>query len=216
MNDINHNIHEVLEIFNNFVDVKDTSDLNRVLAMIRQIESLDIGNYSADFLIQDSKLHEMFKTKWMPSNYMKELYLHPLMENTFGFSLINYYRKTQIKQMINPFELNRHDNIKSFVHARLRETHDLLHVLTGFKPNGEGEVALAAFCLQQHKTLSSAMIIFSALIENICKNKDISCYLSAILEGLKMGSQAKLIISFPIEDFLQHDLEQLRIHLGLV
>ena len=97
----------------------------------------------------------------------------------------------------------------------MRETHDLLHVITGFDPNGAGEVALATFCLFQHRTVSSAFIIFGALMENIAKGKPIEIYLKAIEKGVAMANGCKLIISYQIEDWLDKDLNDVRVDLGV-
>ena len=44
-------------------------------------------------------------------------------------------------------------NLKSFVSHRLHETHDIIHVLTGFGTDLVGEMGLQAFALAQNRAL---------------------------------------------------------------
>ena len=52
-------------------------------------------------------------------------------------------------------------------------------------------------------------------MENIAKGKPIEIYLKAIEKGVAMANGCKLIISYQIEDWLDKDLNDVRVDLGV-
>ncbi len=214
MNNGGANINLLLKLLSDYMDVTDTSDLNRVTMMMDDIEKTSMGVEVTNHLMTDRQLVSMFERKWEPRKVsVEELKRSP--NKTTGQCLYNYYNTTRIKKIDNPYTADRFESQQSFVHARMRETHDLLHVITGFDPDGPGEVALATFCLFQHRTISSAFIIFGALMENIAKGKSIDIYLKAIKRGVDMANNSKLIISYQIEDWLDKEINDVRVNLGV-
>lgn len=214
MNSEEPNINRLLKLLSEYMAATDTSDLNRVTTMMHDIEKTSMGSDVTRHLMNDKQLAQMFERKWVPRKIsVEELKRHP--KSTTGKALYHYYTAAKIKKIDNPYTTERFKSKQAFVHARMRETHDLLHVITGFDPNGAGEVALATFCLFQHQTVSSVFIIFGALMENIAKGKPIEIYLKAIEKGVAMANGCKLIISYQIEDWLDKDLNDVRVDLGV-
>lgn len=208
------NINLLLKLLSEYMEATDTSDINRVTTMMHEIKKTSMASDVTRHLMSDQLLARMFERQWVPKKIsLEELKSHP--NNTAGQALYQYYKTTKIKRIDNPYSANRFKDQQSFVHARMRETHDLLHVITGFDPDGPGEVGLAAFCLFQHRTISSTFIIFGALMENIAKGKSIDIYLEAIERGVVMANNCKLIISYQIEDWLDRQLKNVREDLGV-
>ena len=207
-------IDRLLEILSDYMAVTDTKDLNRYTALMHDIEKTNTATDVTRHLMNNQKLAEMFRKKWLPRKVsVEELKRHP--KSTTGQALYNYYKAKGIKKIENPYSVDRFQSEQSFVQARMRETHDLLHVITGFETDGPGEVALATFCLFQHRTISHAIIIFGTLLENVAKGKSIETYLKAIEKGAVMANNCKLIISYKIEDWFDKELNEVRVDLGV-
>ena len=55
---------------------------------------------------------------------------------------------------------------QEFIVHRLKETHDIVHVLTGFGVDGVGEIGLQAFNLAQNRSPLAVLLIFGGMLEN--------------------------------------------------
>jgi ubiquinone biosynthesis protein Coq4 len=209
------NINLLLKLVSNYMDVDDTQDIKRILTMIKEIEKTSMGDNVASHLMKNKRMSKLFEAKWEPNKIsIDELKCYP--EGSLGKALLEYYTKSNLSNDINnPFTGTRFKYEKSYIHARMRETHDLLHIITGFGTDGAGEVALNTFCLYQHKTIWPAIIILGVLMENIAKGKSIEIYLKAITEGITMANQCDLLISHPIEEWYGRNLKSIREDLGV-
>ena len=61
-------------------------------------------------------------------------------------------------------------NAQEFVVHRLKETHDIVHVLTGFGIDGASELGLQGFILAQNRSLLAVMLIFGGMLSARCRS----------------------------------------------
>jgi ubiquinone biosynthesis protein COQ4 len=105
---------------------------------------------------------------------------------------------------------------KLYTRDRMRQTHDIVHMLTNFNTSQEGEIGLQAFYLAQRNSPLSPLQIMQT-IGNFWARKVGKDYLSAITEGLEMGVQAKPYIALQIiEERFTHDIEEIRTDMNIV
>lgn len=105
---------------------------------------------------------------------------------------------------------------KLYTRDRMRQTHDIVHILTNFNTSQEGEIGLQAFYLAQRNSPLSTLQIMQT-IGNFWARKVGKDYLSAIAEGLEMGVQAKPYIALQrIEERFTHDIEEIRTDMNIV
>ncbi|HEY8280590.1 MAG TPA: Coq4 family protein [Bdellovibrionota bacterium] len=77
------------------------------------------------------------------------------------------------------------------------QTHDLWHVLTGFKADPGGELGLQAFYFAQHQLPLPIMLIAAGLLNSMIRDPgDAANRLSQIARGWKMGQEADLVFGF--------------------
>jgi ubiquinone biosynthesis protein COQ4 len=95
--------------------------------------------------------------------------------------------------------------------ARLRDTHDLWHALTGYRGDVLGELALLAFMLAQHWHPGIALVIAAAFGKGLTGE---SGWL--IAEGYVRGKRAAWLPSQPWEELLPLPVAELRerLHVG--
>ena len=100
-----------------------------------------------------------------PSLQGKELdlaVLERLPEGALGHELARYYRDNKISPFETTLELK---NDIDFIGKRYRETHDLLHVLTGYGTDPVGEMEVQAYALGNLGIRTAAFILLLASFE---------------------------------------------------
>jgi ubiquinone biosynthesis protein COQ4 len=97
----------------------------------------------------------------------------------------------------------------AFLGSRLRDMHDLFHVLTGYGRDLLGELCVMAFCYPQHGTRSfAAMAVVGSL--QLRRSLDLPEVTHAVRQAYQHGRYAEWIPGQPIEDLLAENLEGLR------
>jgi ubiquinone biosynthesis protein COQ4 len=94
----------------------------------------------------------------------------------------------------------------AYVHARLRDTHDLWHVVTGYKGDVLGEVALLAFTLAQTKNPGVFLIVSLGLYKTI----GAPTARAVIVEGFRRGLRAAWLPEQEWEAMLALPVEEVR------
>jgi ubiquinone biosynthesis protein COQ4 len=98
-----------------------------------------------------------------------------------------------------------------FVHARLRDTHDLWHAAVGYQGDVLGEVALLAFSLAQLRNPAIALIIGIGLF----KMAGYRGSLRTVVDGFRRGRRAAWFPEQPWEELLALPVEEVRRRLAL-
>jgi ubiquinone biosynthesis protein COQ4 len=98
---------------------------------------------------------------------------------------------------------------------RLRDTHDLMHVLTGFGRDALGEQCVLAFTYSQQPALAHLFLGYAGALE-IRKNAQAKVpLLRAVREGQRMGKACPRIAEMPIRELLAMPLDEARAKLGI-
>ena len=98
---------------------------------------------------------------------------------------------------------------------RVRDTHDIWHVLTGYKADESlGEAALVAFSYAQVGGLGWAFIGGAAALKSLRVTRG-TLFAKAVWEGYRRGRKAKWISAEDYEQLLHEPLEAARARLGL-
>jgi ubiquinone biosynthesis protein COQ4 len=98
-----------------------------------------------------------------------------------------------------------------YVHARLRDTHDLWHAAVGYDGDVLGEASLLAFTLAQTKNPAIALIIGIAL----AKTRGAPQARKTILDGYRRGRRAAWLPCQDWESMLALPVEEVRRRLSL-
>ena len=98
---------------------------------------------------------------------------------------------------------------------RLRDTHDLLHVLTGYGRDGLGEQCVLGFTYGQTRNLGNAFIAYLGGLELKRRIKSSAPVFAAIRQGQRHGTAAPNIINEDIMALLAEPLDAARKRLGI-
>ena len=98
---------------------------------------------------------------------------------------------------------------------RLRDTHDMLHVLTGYGRDALGEQCVLAFTYAQNRNLGVGFIAYAGGFELKRRVARSAPIMKAVHEGYRIGNAAKNIVHEDIVELLKEPLAVARKRLGI-
>jgi ubiquinone biosynthesis protein COQ4 len=139
--------------------------------------------------------------------------LAALPEGTLGHAYAHFLRARGLTPDVfdgTPAEIA--DVRAAYVLQRLRQTHDLWHVVTGYDTDPRGEIALQAFTFGQLRAPSSLILAVVGTIKGFNKERALA---SEVLAAYRAGSAAQRLATFLWEDHWTTPLEEVREILGI-
>jgi ubiquinone biosynthesis protein COQ4 len=99
----------------------------------------------------------------------------------------------------------------TYIHHRMRDTHDLWHATTGYKGDLVGELAVLAFTLGQNWNNAIAMIVVAGLLKGLGGGES-----TLIVDAFRRGVRAEWFPAQEWESLLPLPLEEVRarLHVG--
>jgi ubiquinone biosynthesis protein COQ4 len=209
----------------------------------QRLQSLRMVAGLADFLKQPDSLESVFKLAGSLKNsaLSAQMFRHLLdqpqmaalvaenwrppvinlddLEQLPAGSLGHEYAHQLRSQGLTPDSLIDPNPITSpqdYVTHRLRETHDIVHVLTGFGVDGAGELGLQAFNLAQNRSPLAAMLIFGGMLSSLQHDEPLEPLLSALARGFDLGLRAQCVIAQKLEEGWERPLADWQRELRLV
>ncbi|SHN49296.1 Coq4 family protein [Erythrobacter sanguineus] len=109
----------------------------------------------------------------------------------------------------------RHKDLTEWYFERLRDTHDLFHVLTGYGRDALGEASLLAFSYQQNHNFGLLFIAYAGA-RQIGKVSGTKAPMFAVIrEGRRLGKAAAKISHQDIEALMREDIGAARVRLNI-
>ena len=99
-----------------------------------------------------------------------------------------------------------------YVVQRIRQTHDLWHVITGCDTDPAGEIALQAFTFAQTRAPSTAILAIVGTLRGFGHTRALP---SSVARAYRAGARAEKLATFPWEDHWATPLVELRALLGV-
>jgi len=105
-----------------------------------------------------------------------------------------------------------HNPRAQYVVQRIRQTHDLWHVVTGCNTDPAGEIALQAFTFAQLRAPSTAILAVVGTLRGV---REVPSLPRDVLAAYRAGSRAQKLATFPWEDYWATPLTRVRELLGV-
>lgn len=106
---------------------------------------------------------------------------------------------------------------ESYCIMRIRETHDIWHVVCGFSPSPLGEIGIKAVELAQMRRPMAAVICCGAVFRYMMRDPDqLGHVLRAISTGYQLGLHAQKLLAQRWEDMWERPLAEIQAELGVV
>jgi ubiquinone biosynthesis protein COQ4 len=139
--------------------------------------------------------------------------LAQLPEGTLGRAFADHLGARGLSVDFYPVMPVRDD--ASFVAMRMRRTHDVWHVVTGFDTDVPGELGLQAFVLAQLHTPLATLILTVGLLRSLWEPLGLDATMDAVSRGWSMGRACAPLFAQRWELVWERSLATLRSELGL-
>jgi len=184
--------------------------LNSVFKVAAALKKSDLSDRMRKILLGDPQVQELVSLRWQPE-YRSLEELKSLPEGTLG----NLYASQLLSLNLSPDDLLPTEPVVSdddYLELRLRQTHDIVHILTGFGTTPADEIGLQAFNLALYKAPLAALLIFGSILKALKSSEkiDIDALLVAISKGFLMGEKSKLLVGQKLEEQWERNIEDLR------
>jgi ubiquinone biosynthesis protein Coq4 len=193
--------------------IKTPGSLDSAFAVANSVKDGPLGEQALRHLLADRHFKALVDEGWRPGKIDLQN-LQTLPEGSLG----RCYADQLISQGITPDTLidpTPITNAGEFVVHRIRETHDIVHVLTGFGLDGDSEIGLQGFNLAQNRSPVAVMLIFGAMLSSLQNDEPLEPLLRALAHGFQMGLNADLVISRKLEEGWERPLKDWREELKL-
>jgi ubiquinone biosynthesis protein Coq4 len=193
--------------------LKNPGSLESVFSVGNSLKDSPLGTQMLQHLLADTRFKALMDEGWRPQPIDLQQ-LQNLPEGSLG----RVYADQLISQGITPDSLidpSPVTNSQEFVVHRLNETHDIVHVLTGFGIDGTSELGLQGFNLAQNRSPLAVMLIFGGMLSALQSGESLDPLLKALARGFQMGLDAELVIAYKLEEGWDRSLQEWRTALKL-
>jgi len=193
--------------------LQNPDSLESVFAVAGSLKDSPLATQMQRHLLEHPGMAALVAENWRPAPIDLEA-LALLPPGSLGHSYANQLERLGITpdSIIDPRPI---DGPADYITHRLRETHDIVHVLTGFGIDGPGELGLQAFNLAQNRSPLAVMLIFGGLLRTLQDDEPLEPLLGALARGFQLGLQAELVIAAKLEEGWRRPLEDWRRELKL-
>lgn len=121
-----------------------------------------------------------------------------LPAGTLGREFMRYFQDNGIEPFITAFPV--HTDV-DYLGKRYRETHDLLHILTGYATDEPGEMELQAFVLGNLHVRQAALILTYSITRRIKRHgfKGLAAHLRELRLAYRRGQRSREVLSVRYE-----------------
>lgn len=202
--------------------IADKEDTEQVFHII---EALNGDSTRKDFLrfLKTDSGRELLKQRiFLPDVLDDHEPLWALPEGTVGRTYVEFMEREGLtanglveESLANRAQHQAYDDDLLWYVNRLRDTHDMYHILTGYGRDALGEDALLGYTHSQHGGLGVSFIAFMGN-RQIAKHAPKEARVQDVLaEGRRNGKAAKRIIEQDIVGLLDRPLEEVRDELNI-
>jgi len=134
--------------------------------------------------------------------------LYALPSGTLGHAYASFMKRHGLTPDVfdgSPEDI--HDPRRAYVIQRMRQTHDLWHVVTNAETDPAGEVALQAFTWAQVGAPSAGILAALGMLKTLRHDRRI---LKDVAELIRLGRAAERLVVFPWEDHWATSLAEVR------
>lgn len=186
------------------------------LKVLTQSYESSVAEAARSALEKDPQISPLLKERyWGAWHEMATFSRMP--EGTLGKELAKALTSLGDKKLPDPIIQSRMNGDDEWLHLRLRHTHDIWHVITGFPTTPAGEAALHAFMVMQLRWPGSVLLLGAYLMERCLKgpspdNVDVGI---AVAFGLQLGYRCAPLAAQRWENGWERYLSDWRKQLGI-
>ena len=202
--------------------IANKEDTEQVFQIIEALNGKSAYRDFEKFIATPAGQAEFAKRTYLPPILDNHAPLHDLPEGSVGRTYVEFMEREGLsaaglvaESEKRPGVLRAHDDDLLWYGNRLRDTHDMYHILTGYGRDALDEATLLGFTHSQHGGLGISFICFMGgrqIAKRAPKEADIP---AVIKEGRRNGKLARRLIEQDIEALLPRPLDEVREELNI-
>lgn len=202
--------------------VADKEDTEQVFHIIEACKSKRVHRQAWDFIQSETGQDFLQRRVDIPAMLDDHARWADLPDNSVGKHYVTFMKREGLSaaglvaesHKWAPAEARLKDQTEWYF-DRLRDTHDLFHILTGYGRDALGEAALLGFSYEQNHNSGVLFIAYGAArqIKKVSGTK--APIYAAIKEGRVLGKAAAKLAHMDVEAVMREDLEEARARLGI-
>lgn len=182
--------------------------------VMKQFEAAEANEYVQQLRLSPDSA-EMIEQRYVGPQYKLEDLKQDCAPGTLGYAY--YHHMTE--NGIPPYEYSAFESPDdvSYVKLRKMQTHDIWHVVAGYKTDILGELALQGFCHGQGPTVFQTLLM-TALVLHFAtvKTKVLNLALEGLFEGWQRGRAAKPLWPIRWEEMWDRPLAEIQAELNVL
>ncbi|MEM1104844.1 MAG: Coq4 family protein [Pseudomonadota bacterium] len=200
--------------------IADNEDTEQVFHIIEALNGRHLLSHLERFAETPAGAQRLAERRYLPTRLDDHAWIADLPEGTLGRAYLRFMERENLSAQGLVDESNKFygqdfdDDLKWFGN-RLRDTHDMFHVLTGYGRDALGEAVLLAFSWGQHGGRGVIFISFMGcrqLRKELPRDIDITaCY----EEAKRNGAAAEQILEQDILALMEQPLDEVRAKLNI-
>ncbi len=211
---------KALRHFNRLVE--DKEDTEQVFHIIEAMKGKTSHKIAWDFIKSDTGQDFLRREVDIPAMLDDHARWADLPENSVGKRYIAFMKREGLSAAGLVEESHkwappedRPNDLTEWYFNRLRDTHDLFHVLTGYGRDALGEASLLGFSYAQNHNLGIKFIAYAGArqIKKVSGTK--APIYAAIREGERNGKAAAKLAHMDVERVMREDIDQARARLKI-
>lgn len=172
------------------------------------------------FMLKDERVVELCRERYIGRPYdPRELIKYPpgSLGHELAAAMIAHGYDPEFYRDFYGDEPPTFENDEQYLRFRVRQTHDIVHVLTGFAMTEfPGELGMQAFNAAQTRRPFSIGLVGFGMIRILLVPRELPRTLHQVAKGFAMGYTARSLLGQRFEDDWAKPVEQWRRELGLV
>jgi ubiquinone biosynthesis protein COQ4 len=192
--------------------VRDPYDTQQVFELSSNINVGSIRRRMPQFYASEAGQRLFREDRSIDTRHVDFDALAKLPDGTLGREYVRFLADRGLSPDIFQAPENVFDPHASYVMKRMRQTHDLWHLVTNHATNPPGEVALQAFTYGQVGAPSSALIALAGTLRHRRSRRGLA---REVLRAYRTGRDAAPLAAFAWEDHWATPLGELRQQLGI-
>lgn len=203
--------------------IADKEDTSQVFHILEALRDRRFGQTAAQFFATDEGRKLLAERTYLPSMLDDHDALKKLPDGSVGRVYVDFMEREGLtaqglvdEQYKVTGKQHQFDDQVELFGQRMRDTHDLHHILTGYGRDALGEQCVLAFSYSQTPSWGTLFIAWAGARE-IRKNPRAAKYpiYAAVREGQRNGKAAQAIGFQNIDALLAENLEEARARMGI-
>jgi ubiquinone biosynthesis protein COQ4 len=194
--------------------IRDPGHTESVFDIEDGLQNLEAYELAVEYLRRDPVMAEVMKERYLRHGAHDLDTLLKLPEASLGYHFARHLRDRGFDP--DYFRVREVHSDLDYVLMRLRQTHDIWHVITGFDTDPISELGVKAVELAQTRRPMAAVVAAGGVLRFLYKDPEhLGETLSAVSEGYQLGIKAKPLLAQKWEDHWERPLEEWRTMLNV-